>query len=115
MIFNIIWLLVILFFSIIPTRGPQTNLPLDKLIHFVVYGITAVIFFRGLRLRVSFNKSIAFSVILASSYGLAIEILQSAIPWREFSFLDEVANVSGASSIGIIYAVMSYRKKKQAK
>lgn len=112
MIFNILWLLVILFFSIIPARGPQTNLPLDKLIHFVVYGITAVIFFRGLRLRVSFNKSFAFSVVLASSYGLAIEILQSAIPWREFSFSDEVANVSGASSIGIIYAVMSYSKKR---
>jgi VanZ family protein len=115
MIFNIIWLLVILFLSIIPTRGPQTNLPLDKIIHFVVYGITAVIFFRDLRSRVSFNKAIAFSIIFASSYGLAMEILQSSMPWREFSFLDEVANISGAASIVIIYAAMNYRKKKQAK
>lgn len=112
MVITLIWLLIILFLSIIPARGPQTNLPLDKIIHFVVYGITAIIFFRGLRLRVSFIKATALSIILASFYGLSMEMLQSALPWREFSFSDEVANISGASFFGIIYALRNYHGKK---
>jgi VanZ family protein len=107
----IIWLLIVLFLSIIPVKGPQTDLPMDKIIHIIVYGITAYIFIRNLRIRMPFLKSIFLSVILASSYGLAMELLQYALPWRQFSLSDEAANISGALFFGILYAVKNYRRK----
>ncbi|MEW6213984.1 MAG: VanZ family protein [Nitrospirota bacterium] len=111
MVITLIWLLVILFLSIIPAGGPQIDTPLDKIIHFIVYGITAVVFLRVLRLKVSLTKSIVLSIIFASLYGFAMELLQSALHWREFSFSDELANISGALFFGIIYAVTDYRRK----
>jgi VanZ family protein len=115
MVIIILWLLIVLFFSVIPVRSPQTNLPTDKIVHFVVYGITSFIFFRVLRLKLSFTKSIILSVIIASSYGFAMEVLQYALPWREFSLLDEMANIIGASSTGIIYSVRNYCNKRVTK
>jgi len=111
MVVTIVWLLIILLFSIIPTRGLQTGHPSDKIVHFVIYGIQAVIFFRVLKLKVSLSKTIILSISLASIYGLAMELLQLVLPWRKFSFSDEIANVSGAFCFGIIYALKgNYRR-----
>ena len=112
MILIVIWLFVVLFLSVIPTRGPETGYPLDKLIHFVLYGITAIIFYRVLRLRTSLIKSTVLSIILASFFGLAMELLQSVLPWREFSLLDELANIGGAFFFSILYALRDYYRKK---
>lgn len=107
MVFISIWLLVILFLSIIPAEGLQTDSPLDKIVHFVIYGITAILFFRGLRLKIPLTRAIVVSIILASFYGFAMELLQLLLPWRQFSFSDGVANISGALFFGIIYAVIN--------
>lgn len=112
MILIVIWLSVVLFLSVIPVRGPETGYPLDKLIHFVLYGITAIIFYRVLRLRTSLIKSTVLSIIIASFFGLAMELLQSVVPWRESSFLDELANIGGAFFFCILYALREYRRKK---
>ena len=107
---TIVWLSVILLSSVIPTRGPQIGYPSDTLIHFVIYGITAVIFFRVLRTKVSLIKTIVLSIVLASTYGFAIELLQLVLPWREFSLSDELANVVGAFCFSIIYALKESSK-----
>lgn len=111
MVLTIVWLSVILFSSLIPTQGPQIGHPSDTVIHFIIYGITAVIFFRVLRLKVSLTKTVVLSIILASMYGFAIELLQLVLPWREFSFSDEVANIVGAFFFSIIYALKQSFKK----
>ncbi len=104
----IIWLLIILFLTIIPAEGPQVDLPLDKMVHFVMYGITAIVFFRVLRPKKSLTLTIILSIGLASFYGFAMEVLQLALPWRQFSFSDEVANIGGALFFGVIYGMKDY-------
>lgn len=112
MVVIFVWLSLVLLLSIIPTRGLQTGHPADKVIHFVIYGITAVMFLRILRFKTSLTKSIVVSIVLASMYGFVIELIQSAIPWRECSFSDMIANISGAAFFSILYAITySYRKK----
>lgn len=112
MVLTIIWLLIILFFSVVPVQGLQAGHPIDKIAHFVIYGITSIIFFRIFRKRMSLVKTTAYSVSFASLYGLAIELIQHVLPWREFSLLDEVSNFCGALVFGIIYAVREYNRKK---
>ncbi len=107
-----VWLFLILLLSIIPTRGLQTEHPIDKVIHFVIYGITAVMFLRILRFKTSLTKSIFLSIIFASLFGFVIELIQCAIPWRECSFSDMVANISGAVLFSLIYVVNEFYRKK---
>jgi VanZ family protein len=106
MILIFLWLFVVLLLSIMPSGGLQTELPLDKIIHFIIYGITSIILFRVLKLRMSVIKATVLSIGIASLYGLAMELLQSQLPWRECSFLDEVANISGAIFFGFIYILI---------
>jgi VanZ family protein len=107
-----VWLSLVLLLSIIPTRDLQTGYPTDKVIHFVIYGITAVMFLRILRFKTSLTKSIVLSIILASMYGFVMELLQSAIPWRKYSFSDMMSNVSGAVFFSLLYVLKEFCRKK---
>lgn len=109
---TLIWLLIVLFLSVMPLQGLQTGHPMDKIAHFVIYGITSIILFRILRKKMSLVKTTVFSISVASLYGLAIELIQHALPWREFSFLDEAANFSGALVFSVIYAIREYNRKR---
>lgn len=105
------WLLVVLFLSVIPTGGSNTEHSKDKIVHFLLYGITAVIFYRFLKFRFSLSKTVVLSVGLASFYGFTMELLQALLPWREFSFSDGIANFIGAFLFGVLYAIKeNYRK-----
>lgn len=112
MISIIIWLFIVLLLSIIPTKDLPTEDQTDKVVHFIIYGITALLFLKVLRLRTTLTKSIILSVGLASFFGLAMELLQSVVPWRESSLLDELANIGGAFFFCILYALREYRRKK---
>lgn len=94
----ILWLLVVLIFSIMP--APETNVGpenLDKLIHFITYGITAILFFRFLSERWHRDKLISpVSIIASSFYGLLMEITQFFLPYRSFSLSDMLSNLLGA-------------------
>jgi VanZ family protein len=112
MVLTLIWMLIILFLSIIPVQGLPTGHPIDKIAHFVIYGITSIILFKVLRKRMSLVKTTVFSISFASLYGLAIELIQHALPWREFSFLDEASNFSGALVFSVVYAIREYNRKR---
>ena len=112
MVVIFVWLSLVLLLSIMPTRSLQTGHPADKVIHFVIYGITAVMFLRILRFKTSLTKSIVLSIILASMYGFVIELLQSAIPWRKYSFSDIIADVSGAVLFSLLYVLKEFYRKK---
>jgi len=112
MVLTIIWLLIVLFLSVIPVQEPQTGYPADKIVHFVIYGITAIIFSRILRTKMSLVKTTAVSIIFASLYGLAMELIQHVLPWRQFSLLDEASNFSGALVFSVIYAIREYNRKR---
>ncbi len=111
MVVIFVWLFVVLLLSIIPTKGLQAG-HTDKVIHFVIYGITAIMFLRILLFKMSLSKAVFLSIILASLFGFVIELIQYAIPWRECSFSDVVANVSGAVLFSLIYIVNEFYRKK---
>ena len=78
----------------------------DKVLHFIVYFfITFIILFLTRRVLLSF--------FLASFLGLALEIIQEfALPHREFSVLDMLANCLGTSlAAGIFYLVIHLKKQ----
>ncbi|MGB9715660.1 MAG: VanZ family protein [Thermodesulfovibrionales bacterium] len=108
----IIWLLIILIFSVIPVQGLQTGNPSDKVAHFIVYGITALLFARFFKKGMSLMRATVLSITFASIYGFLIELIQHALPWREFSLLDEASNFSGAIVFSVIYAIREYNRKK---
>ncbi len=108
----IIWLLLILFFSVIPVQGLQTGNPGDKIAHFIIYGIAALLFVRFLKKSMSLIKATTLSIIFASLYGFLIELIQHTLPWREFSILDELSNFGGAIVFSMIYAFKENSRKR---
>jgi VanZ family protein len=108
----VLWLFIVLVLSVMPVKGLEGRYPTDKVAHFVMYGITSIVFLRNFRSKPSIIKSGILSIILASSVGFAMEIIQSVIPWREFSLADELANVSGAVFFTILYVLKNFHRKK---
>jgi VanZ family protein len=98
------WLSILLMLSLIPL--PETGIDpewhLDKVVHFLLYGITAILFYRRIRLRLRLWH-ILFSIGLASLYGFFLEVLQRLVSWRSFSLSDITANVLGATTFVLIY------------
>lgn len=101
--FLIIWLIIIFVLSVIPVPGPKTAMPVDKVEHFIIYGLTAVFFYRYLRPKTIKAKAGFESVAIASAYGAAIEVVQYFLPYRSFSLGDIAANTLGALAFCMIY------------
>lgn len=79
------------------------NLPsfafMDKVLHFVAYGVMGVLFYRAyqtLRLKNRRYILILLSMISASLYGISDEIHQYFIPLRNADLLDATADILGA-------------------
>jgi VanZ family protein len=108
----VLWLFIVVILSVMPVKGIETGYPTDKIVHFIMYGITSIVFLRNLRSKPSIIKSGILSIILASAVGFAMEIIQSVIPWREFSLADELANISGAVFFTAFYVLKDFYRKK---
>lgn len=99
------WLLFIFVISVVPVPGPRTSLPLDKVVHAVLYGMTAILLFRWFMLRkMAVPKAFMLAFLFSSAYGLAIEIVQYFMPYRQFSAGDVLANSAGAFFFSLAYA-----------
>ena len=105
MIIPILWFALVLIGSVIPVSGPNTDLPADadKVVHFVMYGISSVLLFRIFVKKTSIKRAFYLSVALAALYGATLEIVQYFLPYRSFSFGDMVANTVGAFSGSLLY------------
>ena len=103
--------LIIILLSLVPV--PDLGLPkfklleLDKLMHFIMYLIFALIW--GLKIENFIERKMEISAYLIL-FGLGLEILQYLLPFgRYFDLGDFVAN-----SIGVLFGVfiLYYLKKK---
>ena len=103
--------LILIILSLVPI--PDLGLPrfklleFDKLIHFIMYLIFALIW--GLKIENFLERKMEISAYLIL-FGLGLEILQHVLPFgRYFDLGDFVAN-----SIGVIFGVfiLYYLKKK---
>ncbi|MFN3395367.1 MAG: VanZ family protein [Thermodesulfovibrionales bacterium] len=106
----ILWLFAVLIFSIIPS--PETDVGpenLDKLIHFIIYGITAILFLRFFSERYQRDKLTGpASIVAASFYGLMMEIFQSFLPYRSFSLSDMLSNLLGAAVFVTLWNIILF-------
>jgi len=89
----VFWLnsLLLLYLTLMPSLNTDISYPhIDKLFHFIGFGTFA--FFCGL----AFPKLNAIRVIIiASLLGIVVEIVQSFLPHRGFSYLDMLADLAG--------------------
>jgi VanZ family protein len=72
----------------------------DKLVHFLAYGLLAVLLFRALwpdESRPIPLWLLVLGVVLATVYGAAEEFHQNLVPTRECDWLDMAANGAGAA------------------
>ena len=103
--------LILIILSLVPI--PDLGLPrfklleFDKLIHFIMYLVFALIW--GLKIKNFLERKMEISAYLIL-FGLGLEILQHVLPFgRYFDLGDFVAN-----SIGVLFGVfiLYYLKKK---
>ena len=109
MFFLILWFGFILIVSVMPVSGPKTDLPADKIVHFVFYGMTSILLYRHFIKKAPFNMAFYTSVALASIYGAALEVVQHFLPHRSFSLGDMAANTLGAFAGCLLY--MKWKRK----
>ncbi|WP_290648994.1 VanZ family protein [Aquisalimonas sp.] len=92
-----LWLLAMTFIvigSLIPLSIPDEALvPGDKLQHIAAYallGLLAMLAFSSLPLA-------AIAAVAMVGLGVAIEVVQYFLPWRQFEWLDMAANALGVA------------------
>lgn len=107
-----LWLLLLLVLSLIPVPAPKTHLPADKLEHFIAYGITAVLVIRHFIGRVRKDRLVVLSILMASSYGALLEVLQGLTPHRQPSLEDTLANTVGAVVFALVYSATKKNKSR---
>ncbi len=99
------WLFFVLMVSLIPV--PETDLEttgVDKIVHFLIYGITAILFLRFFYEMATAHGFIGpLSILSAFLYGLLIEVIQNFLPYRSFSVMDIIANLAGATVFVFLY------------
>jgi VanZ family protein len=79
---------------------------IDKLIHFMTYGVLSILLFRVLkrqRAEVRNKQLIFLSFLFATLYGISNEIHQHFIPHRTASIADALANGLGAFVFPLLY------------
>ncbi len=95
----IIWLAVVFVVSVYPEKRAVHIPHADKVFHFIIYAITCALFFTVLKkpLKGRLAATLGLSVLLASCYGLVMEVVQVFIEARGFSLWDALANALGAA------------------
>jgi VanZ family protein len=107
----IIWLAVV--FAVLVYPEKRVLIPYgDKVFHFIIYAITCALFFTVLEkpLKGRLAATLVLSAVLASCYGLAIEIVQVFIKAKVFSLWDALANALGA--VLAAGAIAAIRRRK---
>ncbi|NND35348.1 MAG: VanZ family protein [Saprospiraceae bacterium] len=98
--------------SSIPKVGWQLVLPIDKIAHFGLYFVLAVLLAKGLGdiFRETKFKIWALIIIICAVYGVALESIQYYfLSDRSFEIPDIIANISG-SIAGTVFVYLFLKK-----
>jgi VanZ family protein len=114
--FALLWAAVIAFASLTASKNlPQLDWTLfapDKIGHFTVYGVLAMLLLYGkTRAQISLqNQTYMYMCILAAGYGFLMECLQYLLtPDRCFEYPDMAANAFGATLSAILFYFLKKR------
>jgi len=84
----------------------------DKIVHFMAYAVLCLLVFFSFQVQ-NINKSIWYSVLLALTFGIFLEFLQSVTPnARVTDILDILANTLG---ILVMAFLLSWKKQTLVK
>lgn len=83
-------LIIIEFLATATTGVESVTLGWDKLNHLFAFMVLYILISLAFK-----DLSIVYKVLLLFAFGLQIEIVQSFLPPREFSYLDMVADMAG--------------------
>ncbi len=77
------------------------NIPLDKLVHFVLYLVLTNLLIVGFKKQFTCRRvrysAVVVSLILSVAFGMAMEVMQELVTdYRQFDILDILANITGA-------------------
>lgn len=117
--FILLWVPVFLFAmfifimsSISSTEGNDPFPHFDKVAHFMVYGVLALLIFRAFSRTMGSNKFLLIAiltVLLTVGYGLSDELHQSFVPTRDSDVKDIAADGIGAmAAMTIVYIRRRY-------
>lgn len=102
------------FIFILSSEPASEDIPdiwnIDKLMHFMAYGVLSVLWLRALKRHwgeIRNKKLIFLSFLFATLYGISNEIYQYFIPYRSASIADAVANGLGAYLFPFLYVKFS--------
>ncbi|TMO04531.1 hypothetical protein CWB60_15870 [Pseudoalteromonas sp. S327] len=109
-VYQAVFLISIVVFTLLfakEIKGGVTNLfpHVDKVAHFGIFFILAIIMDKA------FKLPLYTQVLLLAGYGAAIEIMQDALPYRQASLGDFVADFAGAATYFLLRSIFTPRKK----
>lgn len=90
------------------------GLHIDKVVHFILYGMTVLMFLTVLREKKDGKKSMLYAFLLSSIVGFIIEIIQYFTPHRRFETADLLANIPGAAAFIIGWGVYNAIRRDDA-
>ena len=97
------WLAAIAFLSLYNFGQIDAPKDTDKLVHFAMYFITAMLSYVYFLKSINSKKLVSVvSVIFSCFYGILMECIQYFLPYRSFSKEDIIASCLGALIFGII-------------
>lgn len=113
-IFWVIFILVLSTITVPEFDVPDIFFSVDKIAHFLVYGILSLLIILPLRFRTkpaSPFKAIIIALTFSAAYGIIIEVYQKFVG-RFMEFYDALANVIGSVLACLVYlAVYSVMEK----
>lgn len=111
-----VWLLMVFALSVLPIRTPSPDFPhADKVFHLIIYAVTATLIHVLLleRRGILGRWAAPLAVVLATGYGVLMEMAQLRIASRDMSIEDMAANTVGAAVGAVIVLWRTSRRPKK--
>ncbi len=106
---TVLWAFVILALTVAPSHKipepPDWSISADKLVHFLMFMILSLLllFRRYSNGRLWNHRQLIPIIVLLTTYGLLLEMVQLLVPGRDFSWLDLISDAMGAIAGNYIY------------
>ncbi|MEQ9618511.1 MAG: VanZ family protein [Deltaproteobacteria bacterium] len=99
----IAYTLFVIVLSLLPLPSAGTAIYKDKIVHFLMYGLMALLAYISVPSEGKRKHLLAFIIIL----GAAIELIQIYIPGRSASLMDIFANTGGVVFVIFLFWIYS--------
>ena len=110
----LLWAGVILFVTSVPgSVVPRQLSPYDKIAHFAMYGLFAVLLSRDIAQVTTRSRAALIAVAVAIAFGAADEFHQRFIPGRASDIADWRTDSVGAAGGALIFALYSHIRRSR--